>query len=297
MMMACRHLMLLAVAVLCMCCPPAEQRSLAAQAGKNQSITSFAELTAFLASQSVPHVADSEKQVLRIPSKVGEPPISALVRWNATAGLVHFVQPVPVKVPRHRLTQMETALTRLNYGLEFPGFGFDYGRGLIYYQMTVPIKSRGGLSGTEVQGYFSYVVRQAREFTEVLDAVANQSLEGSQINLHYQQARIGQAMLGQFQMKLDNNPWVLSIKADGSMTLAQQGTVVVGSTYELTGKRLRITDRSGTMACPLGMRVGTYDLAVTQQQLTFVKVQDDCSARSKILTVAKWMRRQSAVDD
>jgi hypothetical protein len=288
-----RHLLLLAVAVSCLCWPPAENRSLAAQAGKTP-ITTFAELTAFLTAESVPHVADADKQFVRIPSKVGEPPVPALIRWNASDGLVHFVQPVPIKVPRHRLTHIETAVTRLNYGLELPGFGFDYGRGLVYYQLSIPIKVRGNIIGTEVRGYFSYVVRQAREFTEALDAVANQSLEGRQINSYYQQIRIGRALLGQFQMKLDNEQWLLSFESDATMTLARQGTVVVESTYELTGKRLRITDRNGSLACAAGERVGVYDVAVTDQRLTFVKVQDDCSGRSKNLTVGKWLRKQSA---
>jgi len=283
----------LMLAVACLSWPQFSRPITAAQGGKTQ-IRSFEELTAFLTAESVPHVADKDKQFVRIPSKVGEPPVPAMIRWNANSGLVHFIQAVPVKIPRHRVTQMETAVARLNYGLEVPGFGLDYGRGLAYYQLSIPIKIRQQISGTEVQLYFSYVVRQAREFTEVLDAVANQALEGSQINSHYQQLRIGRAMLGQFQMQLDNQQWLLTINSDATLTLQRDETVVVESTYELTGKRLRVTDRSGSLACAEGQRVGVYDLAVTDQRLTFVKVQDDCSGRSKLLTVGKWQRKPAA---
>lgn len=127
-------------------------------------LTSFRELTAYLAEQNVPHAVNGDAQIIEIPTK--SPPLEGTVylRWEKNEPLVQVIHPIVLSVKEpEKIRELEKAICRINNALPLPGFGFDYERGTLYFRLSIPMFPEG-MNANTFQRLVLECVKYARDF-------------------------------------------------------------------------------------------------------------------------------------
>ena len=104
-----------------------------------------------------------------------------VIRWDERRGLIRFVQVLPVKISADRVQVIESALSRLNSKLAMPAFCFDYKRGVVYYQITMPTRNGRGLEAAEIRAYFNACLKNAAQFCPGIKKIAAGDADASSI--------------------------------------------------------------------------------------------------------------------
>lgn len=79
----------------------------------------------------------------------------------------------------------------------------------------------------------------------------------------------------------------------GHVHLSQKDKTMVDGDYTATGEEIRLTDKSGPMAClDAGTETGVYRWKLDNDALTFTKITDSCDGRSGDLTAQAWKRKR-----
>lgn len=94
-------------------------------------------------------------------------------------------------------------------------------------------------------------------------------------------------------MTLGDNQWVLTLNADGTASLKQNGTEVVASTYKFENGSIRFDDKSGELACE---EAGSYQYAHTKDGIRFAPIEDMCPGRIQLLTAGTWAFKGQPAD-
>lgn len=88
-----------------------------------------------------------------------------------------------------------------------------------------------------------------------------------------------------------NGNWRLEFLSGGTLHIVRNGKlVVVSKATQLTGKRLRFSDRSGSYACSPSEAKGTYTYRLSGRRLTFAMVADKCLGRRLVLTTKPFIK-------
>jgi hypothetical protein len=84
----------------------------------------------------------------------------------------------------------------------------------------------------------------------------------------------------------------LTFDANGHMRLNGDGAgLLVDGEFTAHGDQIRLTDKSGPMACPAA-QTGIYRWSYADQALTFTKIEDACDGRSGDLVAHPWKRKK-----
>ena len=142
----------------------------------NALVRNFQELLQLLNRDSVTHQANLEAEEAIIPTQMGELASALILRWRTADGALQFIQPLPFDIAPEQLSNMESALCRLNFGMAFSGFALSHEARRVLYRLTLPLFVRGGLLPAEIKAYFSITVKTAADSLPVLKRVASGTL-------------------------------------------------------------------------------------------------------------------------
>jgi hypothetical protein len=84
----------------------------------------------------------------------------------------------------------------------------------------------------------------------------------------------------------------ISIQFDdrGHVKVSQGDRALVDGEYTTNADQLKLTDKSGPMACPKDEETGTYRWKYQGSTLTLSKVEDRCDGRSGDLSGREWKK-------
>lgn len=253
-------------------------------------ITDFGGLVNLLNRDSVTHQSEMEKKSVLIPTEKGGIDSVCLIRWAVEDGVVHFIHTIPVKLPKDRVQEVESAMMRLNHGIAYPGLGISHETGGIYFRMTVPIKPRGGLAANEIRAYFSHTLSQSERWRPVLTSVINgKTFDEATTGLAAKAKELGPATSkfpgGEMTREFAGSPWKLVFSSDNTVKVSRDDSAAVESTFEVKENKIRFSDTSG----PLSVEgFGIYQWKVDGQQITFKKLEDVSQGREMSLTTGPW---------
>jgi len=137
-------------------------------------ITTYEELLALLQRDEVLHQPELRTKTVTIPTKRGELDGVMVLKWQDQDGVMQLIQTLPFEVPEDRVTELESALCRINHELALPGFGFNHEHRAAYYRMAAPTQPGGGLDAAEIRMYFEAVLRLSADFYKALKRVASE---------------------------------------------------------------------------------------------------------------------------
>jgi hypothetical protein len=84
----------------------------------------------------------------------------------------------------------------------------------------------------------------------------------------------------------------IQFDAHGNVKLSQGDRALVDGHYMANGDQIKLTDKSGPMACSKGEETGTYRWKHEGDTLTFSKLEDRCDGRSGDLVGRGWKREE-----
>ena len=84
---------------------------------------------------------------------------------------------------------------------------------------------------------------------------------------------------------------VMHFDASGHVRLTQGKQVLVDGDFTVDGNNIRLTDKSGPMACAKGEETGVYRWTLDHDALTLAKIDDKCEGRSGDIVAQPWKRR------
>jgi hypothetical protein len=103
-------------------------------------------------------------------------------------------------------------------------------------------------------------------------------------------------MAGDFTRQDPEHPTVLRFASDGTCLVGSNAAALEKPshrcTWKLDGKRLTFTNAEGMCADPEPMRVGVYEVELTEASVTFKLVDDRCESRMSI-DGQTWLRAKS----
>lgn len=243
------------------------QTSPTAKSAASPLVTDFDGLVKLLNRDSVTHQTDTENQLVLIPTEKGGVDSVFVIRWAAKEGFVHFIHRIPVKVAADRLTEIETAFCRLNHAIAFPGLGVNHETRGIYYRMSIPYQSRGGLRPEEVRSYFSNTLSQGERWRPAITAIADGKATGKTI-VEDVTSKLSDSLAknspsgfpaGEMTCEFAGSNWQLKFEDGKKVTLFRDGKVAVVSTYQLRENQIRYSDITGPMASKEpGVEIDTY---------------------------------------
>ena len=245
-------------------------------------VSSYQELIALLKRDGVAHQPDDENQFVSIPTEKG--PIDGMlgIRWDDERNVIHFIQPITLKLPEGHLPIVEAAITRINHGLPFPGLGMNHETQVPYFRMSVPIDVRGGLSDAEVRSYFSRTLTAAAKWQPMLQSF----VDGSRVEEKVvEQGGSQRIPTGKYQSQFGGSEWTLQFDSTGSVKLLRDSTEVVDSRFEIREQMIRFTDRGGPMSVT---EPGTYEWKLENGVLTFRPIDDSSNGRKSLLSRNAW---------
>jgi hypothetical protein len=88
-----------------------------------------------------------------------------------------------------------------------------------------------------------------------------------------------------------NGKWRLQFLSKNVVHTFRNGhRVIVGKAVPIAGRRLRISDRSGSYACTRSEGNGVYAYTLSHNRLTFTVVADKCVGRKLVLTTKPFLK-------
>jgi hypothetical protein len=123
----------------------------------------YQDLIAFLTENNVPFKAEPDKLSAHV--QVGDPnQVSSVhIRWERDLPLVQIVFPFVADVPAARVSEVETAICRVNNTIKLPGFGLEYDHLFVYMRLAVQLQE-DGISAPLFQRQVYSVIQNASEF-------------------------------------------------------------------------------------------------------------------------------------
>ena len=135
-------------------------------------LTKYDDLVAYLAENNVPHKPEPANQAVELPVAAPADAGSIYVRWERELPYVQVIYPFIGNVPDTRVSDVESAICRINNSIKLPGFGYEHGNRIIYMRLCVQL-AEDGITPTAFQRQVFSVLQNAREFAAALrDVVA-----------------------------------------------------------------------------------------------------------------------------
>lgn len=134
-----------------------------------ETLTSYADLLAWLDEGKIPHTSNPEARTVEIPA---EGPLQAgavTIRWEAKLPLAQIIHVFVTDVPDDRVRAVETAIIRANDVNPLPGLGYDHASRVIYMRRAVPIYE--GIREKNLRKQIVGVYAVARDFLGAFKAI------------------------------------------------------------------------------------------------------------------------------
>jgi hypothetical protein len=143
----------------------------------------FEELIGYLKSQNLVRQADSKRQIVEVPSQGAPLPGNLLIKWEKDLPFINIVHFMIEKIPADRLSELESAIARVNNKLELAGFYIDHDSMRLYARLIVPVLPPHGIEATDLNTLGGICVRSGQEFRDTFQAVVDgrPGAEASQI--------------------------------------------------------------------------------------------------------------------
>ncbi|MGE3768853.1 MAG: hypothetical protein AB7L94_41765 [Kofleriaceae bacterium] len=131
----------------------------------------FEDFASYLETNKVRHNIDREARVVELAVNAPPLPTSIFVKWERALPIFTFVQMMIDKVPVERISDLESAIVRLNTSMEIGGFSYDYQRNRLFARFSVPLFAPEGITPASFQKTFQLVVANARGFVPIFQKV------------------------------------------------------------------------------------------------------------------------------
>ena len=96
------------------------------------------------------------------------------IRWQTEPGIVHFVLPLPLTVPRSAIGAMATFLHDINHNLAVPGFTLDVRTGRIAVRMQAFLDAGGSIAAGMIGALLATCTRTTARYLPALHAALEQ---------------------------------------------------------------------------------------------------------------------------
>jgi hypothetical protein len=137
-------------------------------------VNSFEKLMAQLKQENIPFKPLHIQKILSIPSRVGEQTTILHIRWQTEPGIVHFVQPLPLTVPRSALGALAIFLHDINHKLAVPGFTLDVRTGRIAFRTQAFLDAGGSIAAGMIGALIATCTHTAARYLPALHAALEQ---------------------------------------------------------------------------------------------------------------------------
>lgn len=260
-----------------------------------RKVTNFQELQAAFEAQKIKVQAKKESSTILFATRRGSFSGTMVVKWDAKNGVCHFIQSMPMKIPKEDYSRFLVAAAKLNHGFLFPGIGMNVDNGGVYYRLSIPVAPRNYLFDYEIGNYTRFTLNKAAEFLPTLQLVMKNNIEVDKvIATHQNHLRIlretqrnQQAIVGNFKTEFKGSEFELGFEGSGKVTLKRDGAVVVNSNYSFRGNSIRFLDVDGEMA---EKEPGIYSVTFELGVIRFKLGSDPSDGRVLLLTSADWKR-------
>ena len=250
-------------------------------------ITDFGSLVELLNRDSVTHQTEVDDQYVIIPTDKGGVDSVFVISWAGDDGVVHFIHQIPVEMPKEKLQDVETAMVRLNHAIPVPGLGINHDSGSLYFRLTVPIQPRGGMTAQEVRAFFSHTLSESERWRPILTAIIGGEASPESV-VEFSNSQVAEQPnfpAGTMSREFAGGKWKMVFADDNTVKVFRDGAVAVESTFELKENKIRFSDTGGSLSVE---GFGVYEWAVSDQQITFKKLEDVSEGRVMSLTTGPW---------
>ena len=253
-------------------------------------VESFEQLVALLKKDSVNHKVKPESNMVMIPVEKGPIDGVLLISWDQNKRVASFIQPMTIEVPKETLSELETAIVRMNHALPVPGLGFNHGENAAYFRIALPFQAPGGLPPVSIRGAFTRTLAEAAHLQRTLEGIVNGETKASEIVAFHNQLNVGidRFPTGSYQIELGGSTWAMTLSSDKSVALLRDGNEVVQSSFKSRGNRIVLQDTGGPMAVKGG---GVYRWNAGDGGIQFEREQDASDDRARLLTSGVWKKQ------
>ena len=129
----------------------------------SRQVASFEDLVAFLGEEKAAFRQDAEAQIVELAARSGPFDGPVFVRWERNLPYVQILAPMIRDVAAERVHELEDAICRVNHAVPLAGFGFDFGKRMLYFRTTLPL-DRDGMSAELMKRGILAAVANARDF-------------------------------------------------------------------------------------------------------------------------------------
>ncbi|MFN0246643.1 MAG: hypothetical protein ACKV2T_07025 [Kofleriaceae bacterium] len=140
----------------------------------------FEQFASFLESNQVRCNIDRNLRIVELTVNAPPLPGSIYVKWETQFPVFTFIQIMIENIPPERVSDLETAIVRLNTVAEVGGFSYDHSRNRIFCRLSVPVFPQEPISANAFDQVFKMVVMQARGFVPIFQKVID-GAKGSDI--------------------------------------------------------------------------------------------------------------------
>ncbi len=252
-------------------------------------VRSFEELKSSLDKDHVKYQENKASQLVIIQTTRGSYKGGQVIVWSQKARTVHFMEVIQLRLPKEKLSDVETAFSHLNHTLTIPGLGINHGSNRMYFRISVPFSPQGGLTEEEVQRYFKRALKETVDVIPTVKAVIESKVKPEDVVKHYMSSLLNRTLrVGTYTITFDGSNWEMTMNAKGDVKLSMNGNVVVESKATVKGSQITFQDSAGPLA---EKSAGTYQWMSTTEGLTFKKIKDDAKGRNAVLTSGAWKRQ------
>ena len=136
-------------------------------------ISTFEEMCEFFERENVGFEVDDAAPFICLDLHHGGLNNAIVLRWDADDGVLHFIESLPIDIPKDRFSDVESAMLRINHVNVYPGLGMNYNHDIAFFRMTMLLVPRGFLHEHEIRVCLDFTMRQTERWFPKINAVVN----------------------------------------------------------------------------------------------------------------------------
>ena len=261
--------------------------------GQDDRVESYADLVDSFDDMKINFQNNEEASTLLFQTKRKNFEGVMVVKWDDRNGVMHLIQTMPLRIEKEKFSRFLLVAQKLNHGFLFPGLGINLDNGGTYYRLSIPVSPRGYILRKELETYTRFSINKAAEFLPTIKKAMNEEIAIDElIPLHQKHLREMAAkpkstikLSGKFKRNAMDSEWELDFSKEGQVTLKRDGEKNVVSKITIEGTEYSFEDQEGTLKAA---GIGTYQVALDGDQLTFRLKEDASKNSASLLTGGKW---------
>lgn len=132
-------------------------------AGKTP-INNFEALVAQLEKEKIPYRRVNNENTVAVPTRLGQEQSMLQIRWEATVGVIQFMQVLPFVVPESRREELALLIGRINTKLPILGFTLRPKSGVIAFRTHAFLGKDGAVAPGLIGAVIAGAVRTTKSF-------------------------------------------------------------------------------------------------------------------------------------